>query len=122
MNKTQEIAALQTFIESLDGETYLRDALTESAPFFIAAMKCDIHFDFAGNLRQHAIALREDREVLANLRGEVKTAKDSLDALKRETISARRELSGAITELENAQNAIISAVMAARRVLKSSAA
>jgi hypothetical protein len=122
MNKTQELAALAQFIESLPRDSYLKDALRESAPFFSAAIRADVNFDFAGRLRFLGGECKEETAKLAKLRSDVKTAKDSLDAITRETAYARRELFNAVNELDIASNAIHSALLAARRVLKSTAA
>lgn len=122
MNKSQELDALSRFIESLPRESYLRDALAESAPFFAAAIRADINFSFANRLIHCGRELREVQKSLQELRDAAWKEREHLGQLRRDIIRARGELSDAIADLENASNCASRALIDAKNRLKQSAA
>lgn len=95
MNKSEELAALDRFVESLPSDTYLADLLNEARPFIERDLRCDLALDTIGDLLRHR----------ASLAAEMKEARAAWLVEKQQIESDRREwqlrLGQAQRELEN---------------------
>lgn len=93
MNKSEELSALDRFVESLPADTYLADLLKEARPFIERDLRCDLALDTIGDLLRHR----------ASLAAEIKEARAAWLVERQQIESDRRKWQ---IDLKEAQRAI----------------
>lgn len=115
MQKADEVAILSNFVRSLPANSYLQDFFQGSVPFFESAVKSDLVFAHADNLRsmQHEVTAYESRIKDAAMRlAEIEAkaaaaelrcrrAESEIESLRREAKAFARTLRDKIADVES---------------------